>query len=69
MTPTAATEQIKTACNAISVEMMKILPATAALGNKEVQDEIIKAQYQLTKDVETIKKLLRKLKSDDQPVL
>ena len=69
MTPTAAAEQIKTACNAISVEMMKILPAAAALGDKEVRDEIIKTQYQLTKDVETIKKLVRKLKQEEPPLL
>ena len=69
MTPEQAAEQIKTTCNAISVEMMKILPATAALGNKPVQDEIIAAQYQLTKDVETIKKLLRKLRNENQPLL
>lgn len=69
MTPEQAAEQIKTTCNTISVEMMKILPATAALGNKPVQDEIIAAQYQLTKDVETIKKLLRKLRNENQPLL
>lgn len=69
MTPNEAAEQIKSACHAISAEMMKILPAAAALGDKALHDEIIKAQYQLTKDVETIKKLLRKLKNEDQPLL
>lgn len=69
MTPEEATDQIQKACHAIAGEMMKILPAAGALGNKPVQDEIIKAQFQLTKDVETIKKLLRKLKSEDQPLL
>jgi phosphoenolpyruvate-protein kinase (PTS system EI component) len=69
MKPEEAAEQIQKACTVISTEMMKILPATSALGNKPVQDEIIKAQYQLTKDVEMIKKLLRRLKNEDQPLL
>jgi hypothetical protein len=69
MKPEEAADQIQKACNVISTEMMKILPAAGALGNKAVQDEIIKTQYQLTKDVETIKKLLRRLKNEDQPLL
>ena len=69
MTPDEAVQQIKKTCDVISVEMMKILPATAHLGNKPVQDEIIKAQYQLTKEVETIKKLVRKMKTDQPPEL
>ena len=69
MTPPEAAEQILKACNAMTVEMMKVLPAARALENKAVQDEIIKAQYQLTKEVETIKKLVRKLKTEQPPEL
>jgi hypothetical protein len=69
MTPTEAAEQIQKACNGMTVEMMKILPAARSLENKALQDEIIKAQYQLTKEVETIKKLVRKMKNEDQPLL
>ncbi|MBA4146796.1 MAG: hypothetical protein H0X66_01685 [Verrucomicrobia bacterium] len=35
---------------------MKIHPAVGSLGDKPAQDDIIKAIYQLTKELETIKK-------------
>jgi hypothetical protein len=61
MDPREAAEQIKKACNAISLEMMKIHPATNALEDKQTKDEIFKTLFELTKNVELIKKLMRKL--------
>jgi hypothetical protein len=58
--PTAIA-QIKKACNQIATELMSIHPATTALGEKPVQDEIYKAIYELTKNLEMIKKQIRKV--------
>ena len=60
MEPEAALNEIKKSCDAISVELMRLTPAVPHLGNPPIQDEMIKALYQLTKDVETVKKLARK---------
>jgi hypothetical protein len=69
MTPAEATEQIRKACNAMTVEMMKVLPAARALADKAVQDEIIKAQFALTTNVEIIKKQLKKLEGQDTKLM
>jgi hypothetical protein len=62
--------QIKKACSNIAVEMMKIHPAAAALGDKPAHEEIIKLLFQLTKDLETIKKRVAAIeKQDDTPEL
>ncbi|MST00509.1 MAG: hypothetical protein EXS29_04250 [Pedosphaera sp.] len=66
----AATEQIRAVCKTIAIEMMKIHPAVPGLADKETQDEIYKTLYELTKQVEVIKKRLAKLeKNDDTPQL
>lgn len=60
--------QIKKACASMASEMMKIHPAAAALGDKPAHEEIIKLLYQLTKDLETIKKRVAAIeKQDDTP--
>jgi hypothetical protein len=61
-----AVAQIRKACNGISVELMKINPAVSALGDKEAQDEIYRTVFELTKEVETIKKRLAKLERSDE---
>jgi hypothetical protein len=62
----AAIAQIRKACNGISIELMKINPAVSALGHKEAQDEIYRVVFELTKEVETIKKRLAKLERSDE---
>jgi len=65
----SAINQIKDASTNISKELMRLQPAVGALGQKEVQDELYKAIYQLTKDIETVKKLMRKVQQgEDQPL-
>ncbi len=64
-----AINQIKEVCKTISRELMRIHPAMPALGDKEAQDEIYKAIFELTKNVETIKKRLAKLESKDDSAL
>ena len=57
--------QIRKACNSISVELMSIHPAVPSLADKETQDEIYKSLFQLTKEVETVKKRIAKLEKKD----
>lgn len=54
-------EQIKKTCRVIAAELMRLHPATAALGDKEAQDEIYRALFELTRQLEMIKKLARKV--------
>jgi hypothetical protein len=55
-----AVQIIKHSCGAISAELTRLHPAVGALGDQPIQDEMIKALFQLTKDLETVKKLVRK---------
>jgi hypothetical protein len=57
----SAIDQIKKSCNAMSVELMRINPAASSLGDKQTTDELFRTVYELTKEVESIKKLIRKL--------
>ena len=62
----AAIAQMRKACHGISMELMKINPVVSSLGDKEAQDEIYRAVFELTKEVETIKKCLAKLERSDE---
>jgi hypothetical protein len=65
----AAIEQIRSACNNLSKEMMRLNPAVSALGDKEVQDELYKTIYELTKQLEIVKKRIGKFHSgQDTPL-
>ncbi len=66
MTPEEATEAIKNTCNDISKETLKLNPAIRALGNEELQGELLQAVYRLTTDLEVIKKMLRKKGGENQ---
>jgi len=65
----AAIQQIREICNNISRELMRLHPTIPALANKEAQDEIYKAVFELTKSVEVIKKRLAKLEAKDDSSL
>jgi recombinational DNA repair protein RecR len=66
----AAIGQIRQACKNIGMELMRIHPAVPGLGNKEAQDEIYKVLFELTKQIEIIKKRVGKLESGtDTPEL
>jgi thymidylate synthase ThyX len=66
----AAIKQIRDACKAIGSELMRIHPAVPVLGDREAQDELYKSIFEVTKEIETIKKRLAKLeKRDDTPQL
>jgi thymidylate synthase ThyX len=65
----AGIEQIRKACNQMAIELMRMHPAVAALTKQEAKDEMYKALYRITTDVETIKKLMRKTEGEDQTSL
>lgn len=60
-----AIEQIDAACLQISLQMMKLQPAAAHLGDEDIQADVIKAAHQLTVELEVIKKKLIQLKGRD----
>ena len=69
MTPTEAADSIKQTCDDISKATLKLLPAIRDLGNQAAQDELFKASYELTKNLETVKKIVRKsLTGTDTPL-
>lgn len=56
---------IQEACKQIALQMMKIQPAVSKLNDESTQDDIFKASYQLTIELETIKKKLIRLQNRD----
>ena len=69
MDKAAAIKQIRDVCNNLSRELMRIHPAVPALADKEAQDEIFKTLFELTKQVEIVKKRLAKLEAKDESTL
>ena len=61
MDPAAASEEIKERCATIAREMMHINPAIGALDDKETEEAVYEASYELTKQLEIIKKRVIKL--------
>ena len=56
MTREEAIEKIEGACKVIALEMMKVTPAARSLGDEETTADVVKAAYQLTIELEVIKK-------------
>ncbi len=69
MDRTAASQQIREQCNAIATAGMKIHPLLKALGDDAVKAEIVKALFEITKNVETVKKQVMKLEKRDDSAL
>jgi len=65
MDSTQAIAQIEAACLQISLQMMKVHPAVAHLGDEATQSDVIKSAHQLTVELEVIKKKLIQLKGRD----
>lgn len=65
MDRTTAIQQIRASCNAISSGVTGIHPLVPGLADQPTQDEIFKTLFELTKNVETIKKQLLKLERRD----
>jgi len=60
-----AIERIEEACRIIALEMMKVTPAARQLENEQTTADIVEASYQLTTQLEVIKKKLIKLRGRD----
>ena len=56
-----ASEKIKANCKTIALEMMDLNPAINHLGDTETQEALFEASYELTKQLEIIKKRVIKL--------
>lgn len=66
MDRTTAIQQIRDAANAIASHVTSIHPLMPALADQPTQDEIFKALFALTKEVEVVKKQLLKLERRDE---
>ena len=65
-----AIQQIRSICNQLSSNVTSIHPLVGGLADQPTQDEVFKALFELTKNVETVKKqLLRLEKRDDSAAL
>ena len=60
-----ASEKIKESCKTIALEMMELNPAIASLDDSETQEALFEASYELTKQLEVIKKRVIKLERCD----
>jgi thymidylate synthase ThyX len=69
MDRTAAIAQIREACKNIALQLMKLSPAINKLGDQETQTDCIKASYELTIQLETIKKKINRLEKQDDSTL
>ena len=56
-----ASEKIKDHCKTIALEMMDLNPAITNLDDEETQEALFEASYELTKQLEIIKKRVIKL--------
>ena len=67
--PTAS-QQIRDHANAASAAITKIHPLLNALGDDATKGEIVKALFEITKNVEVVKKQIMRLdKRDDTSLL
>ena len=60
-----ASKKIKECCKTIALEMMELNPAIASLDEQEAQEALLEASYELTKQLEIIKKRVIKLERRD----
>lgn len=64
-----AIKVIQDACADIARGMMKITPAVPALQDEKAKEKVFQTLYELTANVETIKKQVGKLGKDDDSIL
>ena len=65
MDTAAAIAHLRAECNQLASGITRMHPAVPKLGNAECQGEIFKAVFELTKQVEVIKKQLIRLEKGD----
>ena len=70
MERSTASQEIREHCNTVSTSVMKIHPLLNALGDEPTKAEIVKALFEITKNVEVVKKQVMRLeKRDDTSLL
>jgi hypothetical protein len=70
MDRTNASKELREHCNAVSLAVMKMHPLLNALGDDATKGEIVKALFEITKNVEVVKKQIMRLeKRDDTSLL
>jgi hypothetical protein len=69
MDRSAAIQALREQCLKLAAGVTAMHPAVPGLADKETQDEIYKALFALTKEVETVKKQLLKLERKDSSTL
>lgn len=65
----AAIQQIRTACNQLSAGVTSIHPLLPSLDDDATKSEIVKALFELTKNVEVVKKQIMRLEKKDDSAL
>ena len=66
--PTAS-QQLREHCNTVGVAVMKMHPLLNALGDDATKGEIVKALYEVTKNIEVVKKQMMRLEKRDDNAL
>ena len=66
--PTAISE-IREACNSIAAGVTRLHPLLPALADEPTKSEIVKALFELTKNVEVVKKQVMRLEKRDDSAL
>ena len=61
--------QIRDACNLLATTGMKIHPLLPALDDDATKGEVVKALYEITKNVEIVKKQIMRLEKRDDSTL
>ncbi len=61
-----ALQQLREQCNVIASAVTRMHPLVGALNDQSTQDEVFKALFALTRDVEVVKKQLLKLERRDE---
>jgi hypothetical protein len=69
MDRSTASQQIRDACNVIGTTVMKIHPALPGLDDEATKGEIVKALFEITKNVEVVKKQVMRLEKRDDSAL
>lgn len=64
-----AAQQIRDLCNTISMAGMKLHPLLPALADEPTKAEIVKALFEITKNVEVVKKQVMRLEKRDDSTL
>ena len=69
MERSTAISEIRAACQQIATGVTSIHPLLPALGDEPTKSEIIKALFELTKQVEVVKKQVMRLEKRDDSAL